>query len=174
MRPRIFHAAMLLTAAKILKENESMLSGRVRFMFQPAEETFEGAKDMLANGVLEGVDAALAYHVGPGRMPVGLFMYNSGKTMMYSVDGFRITIHGGRPRRISAQFHRPNQYRCPCVPCLGIADCSGGRSRQSLCADHRQIFSRRFQPPTSSLILPSSKEPCAPMTVPAVRNWSGG
>ena len=47
-----FHAAMLLTAAKILKENESMLSGRVRFMFQPAEETFEGAKDMLANGVL--------------------------------------------------------------------------------------------------------------------------
>ena len=89
-----FHAAMLLTAAKMLKENESMLSGRVRFMFQPAEETFEGAKDMLAHGVLEGVDAALAYHVGPGRMPVGLFMYNSGGTMMYSVDGFRITIHG--------------------------------------------------------------------------------
>ena len=89
-----FHAAMLLTAAKMLKENEAMLSGRVRFMFQPAEETFEGAKDMLAHGVLEGVDAALAYHVGPGRMPVGLFMYNSGGTMMYSVDGFRITIHG--------------------------------------------------------------------------------
>ena len=92
-----FHAAMLLTAAKILKENESMLSGRVRFMFQPAEETFEGAKDMLANGILEGVDAALAYHVGSGRMPVGLFMYNSGGTMMYSVDGFRITIHGREP-----------------------------------------------------------------------------
>ncbi|MBO4997057.1 MAG: amidohydrolase [Lachnospira sp.] len=89
-----FHAAMLLTAAKILKENEDKLSGRVRFMFQPAEETFEGAKDMMTNGVLEGVDAALAYHVGPGRMPVGLFMYNSGGTMMYSVDGFRITIHG--------------------------------------------------------------------------------
>ena len=89
-----FHAAMLLTAAKILKENEDKLSGRVRFMFQPAEETCEGAKDMMANGVLEGVDAALAYHVGSGRMPVGLFMYNSGGTMMYSVDGFRITIHG--------------------------------------------------------------------------------
>ena len=89
-----FHAAMLLTAAKILKENEAMLSGRVRFMFQPAEETFEGAKDMLANGILDGVDAALAYHVGSGRMPVGLFMYNSGGTMMYSVDGFRITVHG--------------------------------------------------------------------------------
>ena len=89
-----FHAAMLLTAAKILKENEAMLSGRVRFMFQSAEETFEGAKDMMANGILEGVDAALAYHVGSGRIPVGTFMYNSGGTMMYSVDGFRITVHG--------------------------------------------------------------------------------
>ena len=89
-----FHAAMLLTAAKMLKENEAALSGRVRFMFQPAEETFEGAKDMAANGILEGVDGALAYHVSPGRMPVGLFMYNSGGTMMYSVDGFRITVHG--------------------------------------------------------------------------------
>lgn len=89
-----FHAAMLLTAAKMLKENESMLAGRVRFMFQTAEETFEGAKDMMANGILEGVDAALAYHVGSGRMPVGLFMYNSKGPMMYSVDGFKITIYG--------------------------------------------------------------------------------
>lgn len=89
-----FHTAMLLTAAKMLKENESSLCGKVRFMFQTAEETFEGAKDMIANGILEGVDAALAYHVGSGRMPVGLFMYNSGGTMMYSVDGFKITIHG--------------------------------------------------------------------------------
>lgn len=52
---------------------------------------------MLAHGVLEDVDAALAYHVGSGRMPVGVFMYNSDGTMMYSVDGFRITIHGRVP-----------------------------------------------------------------------------
>ena len=36
-----FHAAMLLTAAKILKEKENELEGTVKFMFQPAEETFE-------------------------------------------------------------------------------------------------------------------------------------
>lgn len=30
-----------------------MLSGRVRFMFQPAEETFEGAKDMMEDGILD-------------------------------------------------------------------------------------------------------------------------
>lgn len=89
-----FHAAMLLTAAKLLKESEAALKGTVRFMFQPAEETFEGAEDMMAHGILEGVDAALAFHVGPGRMPPGLFMYNAGGVMMSSVDGFQITVHG--------------------------------------------------------------------------------
>ena len=91
-----FHAAMLLTAAKMLKENESELQGTIKFMFQPAEETFEGSKNMIENGILENppVDAALAYHVSPGKMPIGLFMYNDKDTMMYSVDGFKITIHG--------------------------------------------------------------------------------
>ena len=39
-----FHAAMLLTAAKMIKENEDALEGTVKLMFQPAEETFEGSK----------------------------------------------------------------------------------------------------------------------------------
>ena len=91
-----FHAAMLLTAAKMLKENEDILEGTVKFMFQPAEETFEGSKNMIENGILEAPkpDAALAYHVSPGKMPVGIFMYNSKDTMMYSVDGFKIIIKG--------------------------------------------------------------------------------
>lgn len=91
-----FHAAMLLTAAKMLKEKEDTLEGTIKFMFQPAEETFEGSKNMIENGILENppVDAAFAYHVSPGKMPIGLFMYNDKDTMMYSVDGFKITIHG--------------------------------------------------------------------------------
>lgn len=91
-----FHAAMLLTAAKMLKEKEDTLEGTIKFMFQSAEETFEGSKNMIENGILENppVDAALAYHVSPGKMPIGLFMYNDKDTMMYSVDGFKITIHG--------------------------------------------------------------------------------
>lgn len=91
-----FHAAMLLSAAKILKERESELNGTVKFMFQPAEETFEGSRDMIENGILENphVDAALAFHVAPGKVQPGLFMYNSGKVMMNSVDGFRIDING--------------------------------------------------------------------------------
>lgn len=91
-----FHAAILLTAAKMLKENEAELKGTVKFMFQPAEETFEGSKNMIEHGILENpkVDAALAYHVSPGQMPVGIYMYNSTGTMMYSVDGFHIEIKG--------------------------------------------------------------------------------
>ena len=91
-----FHVAMLLTAAKMLKENEDALEGTVKFMFQPAEETFEGAKNMLENGILENPtpDAALAYHVTSGKMPVGIYMYNNASTMMFSVDGFKITVKG--------------------------------------------------------------------------------
>lgn len=89
-----FHAAMLLTAAKMLKENEAELEGTVKFMFQPAEETFEGSKNMIENGILDGVDVALAYHVSSGKMPVGIYMYNNKTTMMFSVDGFKITVKG--------------------------------------------------------------------------------
>lgn len=91
-----FHAAMLLTAAKMLKEKEADLNGTVKLMFQPAEETFEGSRDMIAAGILENppVDVALAYHVSPGQMPTGLVMYNSQSTMMFSVDGFKIEIKG--------------------------------------------------------------------------------
>ncbi|MCI5751615.1 MAG: M20 family metallopeptidase [Oscillospiraceae bacterium] len=91
-----FHAAMLLSAAKLLKQSESQLKGTVKLMFQPAEETFEGSHDMIENGILENphVDAALAFHVAPGKMLPGLFMYNAGGVMMNSVDGFHIDIKG--------------------------------------------------------------------------------
>lgn len=90
------HAAMLLTAARMLKEQEERLRGTVKFMFQPGEETFEGSRDMIQHGILENpkVDAALAFHVAPGRIPLGLYMYNAGGVMMSSVDGFRITLTG--------------------------------------------------------------------------------
>lgn len=91
------HTAMLLTAARMLKERESSLNGTVKFMFQPGEENFTGAINMVENGILENPkpDIAMAYHVGPGQIPTGMFMYNdSGKAMMFSMDGFEIHIAG--------------------------------------------------------------------------------
>ncbi|MCH5273412.1 MAG: M20/M25/M40 family metallo-hydrolase, partial [Lachnospiraceae bacterium] len=77
-----FHAAMLLTAAKLLKEDEASLEGTVKFMFQPAEETFEGSRNMIEHGILEAPkpDAALSYHVSPGKLPIGTYLYNDSGT----------------------------------------------------------------------------------------------
>lgn len=100
------NAAGLLTAAKLLKENEAALAGMVKLMFQPAEETFQGAKAMIEDGVLENPkpDAALSCHVTSGQMPPAVFIYNSTGTMMNSVDGFKIRVkgkgsHGAYPER---------------------------------------------------------------------------
>lgn len=90
------HTSMLLTAARMLRENESNLEGTVKFMFQPAEEIFEGAREMIEAGVLNNpkVDVALAYHVAAGKIPLGIYMYNDNSTMMFSADVFRICIKG--------------------------------------------------------------------------------
>lgn len=90
------HTAMLLTAAKMLKENEDNLKGTIKLMFQPGEEIFEGGKNMIENGVLENpkVDAALAFHVAAGQIPINMIMYNNESTMMFSVDVFKINIFG--------------------------------------------------------------------------------
>jgi len=100
------HAAMLLTAARLLKERESELKGSVRLMFQPAEETLEGCRDMIDHGILDPKpDAAMALHVMAGQLPLGLFLYhNAREAMMFSVENFEITIrgrgsHGAYPHR---------------------------------------------------------------------------
>jgi amidohydrolase len=57
------HTACLLATAQILKSHESMLSCNVRLIFQPSEEgEISGAKMMVDNGVMEGVDAIIAQH----------------------------------------------------------------------------------------------------------------
>lgn len=62
------HAAMLLGAAKLLKDHEDEIEGTVKLMFQPAEEIFEGSHDMIQAGLLEHpkVDGALMIHVMAG------------------------------------------------------------------------------------------------------------
>lgn len=57
------HTAMLLGAAKIIAEHRDELNGRVRLIFQPAEEGGNGALKMIEGGALEGVDAIFGLHV---------------------------------------------------------------------------------------------------------------
>lgn len=91
------HTAMLLGAAKILKAHESELEGMVKLMFQPAEEIFEGSKDMIASGVLENPrpDAALMIHVAAGMpLPAGTVVVSAPGVSAPAADYFTIRVHG--------------------------------------------------------------------------------
>ena len=58
------HTAMLLATAKLLAERQSELSGEVRFVFQHAEEKPPGgASELVAAGVMEGVDLIVGCHI---------------------------------------------------------------------------------------------------------------
>lgn len=71
------HTAMLLGAAKIIAEHRDELNGRVRLIFQPAEEGGNGALKMIERGALEGVDAIFGFHVWMD-LPSGLIGIREG------------------------------------------------------------------------------------------------
>ena len=86
------HMTNLLGAVRFLHEHPEEFSGTVRFVFQPAEEICAGAKLMIAQGVMEGVDRAVGMHVSP-TLPLGKVSAMPGACWA-SNDRFRITVHG--------------------------------------------------------------------------------
>lgn len=89
------HTAMALGAAKILAKEK--LNGRVRFLFQPCEETADdegksGAQRMYAEGAVDGVDYVIAQHVDP-TSPVGTIAINEGPSGG-GVTSWQATIYG--------------------------------------------------------------------------------
>lgn len=89
------HTAMALGAAQLLSKEK--LNGRVRFLFQPSEETADdeglsGAQRMEREGAVEGVDYVIAQHVDPNS-PVGTIAINEGPSGG-GVDTFFATIIG--------------------------------------------------------------------------------
>ncbi|TXR64829.1 M20 peptidase aminoacylase family protein [Bacillus sp. AR18-7] len=87
-----FHTAAIIGAAYLLKEKESSLSGTVRFIFQPAEESSNGACKVIEAGHLRGVQAIFGMHNKPD-LPVGTIGIKDGP-LMAGVDRFEIEIHG--------------------------------------------------------------------------------
>ncbi|MDD7592867.1 MAG: amidohydrolase [Peptoniphilaceae bacterium] len=86
------HISMLLTAARILNDMKEDLCGTVKLAFQPAEEVATGAKAMIADGALEGVDACFAIHVWAG-VAAGTISLEAGPRMA-SADEFHIKVKG--------------------------------------------------------------------------------
>jgi len=87
------HTATVLGVARILSEHADELEGEVRFLFQHAEELPPGGADeMIAAGVMDGVDLVIGAHL-QSPVEVGRVGVVAGP-MLASPDTFTITING--------------------------------------------------------------------------------
>lgn len=87
------HTAMLAGAARVLAARSEALPGEVRFMFQPGEEGYHGARFMLDDGLLDPLpDAAFALHIMPNA-PHGTIGSRAG-TLLASADMLEIAVEG--------------------------------------------------------------------------------
>jgi len=96
------HAASLVATARVLSQIRDQLAGKVRFIFQPAEEICKGAGAMIDSGVLgpEPPEAILGVHAWPG-LPADTVACRQG-TIMASCDVLTVNVsgkggHGARP-----------------------------------------------------------------------------
>jgi amidohydrolase len=88
------HTSIALAVARILSQRRANMHGRIRFVFQPAEEVGGGARAMIADGVLENPrpDFALGLHLW-NNLPVGQIAVTSGP-MMSAADDWGCVISG--------------------------------------------------------------------------------
>jgi len=89
------HTAMLVGAAKLLAARRDTIEGEVKLFFQPGEEGHFGAREMLAEGLLDDdaePDACFAIHIDP-RVPTGRTASRGGP-LMASTSDFEILLTG--------------------------------------------------------------------------------
>ncbi|HEY9845820.1 MAG TPA: amidohydrolase, partial [Candidatus Caenarcaniphilales bacterium] len=172
-RPGIMHACghdvhttVGLGTAMVLAQLRDSLPGNIRFLFQPAEETSQGARWMIQDGVMEKVNAILSVHVFPS-IPAGSIGVRYG-ALTAAADNLEITIigesgHGARPHEaidaiwVAAQvitslqqaISRTQNPLRPVV--LTVGQMSGGRA-PNVIADqvHLRGTVRSLHPETSA------------------------
>jgi len=163
------HTTVGLGTAMVLAELASQLPGNVRLLFQPAEETAQGASWMIADGVMENVSAILSLHVFPS-IPAGKVGIRYG-ALTAAADELEITIigesgHGARPHEaidaiwIAAQvittlqqaISRTQNPLRPAV--LSIGQISGGRAPNVIADQVKLLGSVRSLHPETRTNLP--------------------
>jgi len=89
------HTAMLVQAVHLLHRHRGELAGTVKFMFQPGEEGYGGARLMIADGLIDAdpkPDAAFALHIHP-VVKAGAIMGRPGP-ILASADTWTVTVKG--------------------------------------------------------------------------------
>ncbi len=127
------HMATLLGTARWLKAHESVLSGPVSLLFQPAEEGGHGAKRMIEDGALEGIDCIYGWHNWPA-LPLGTALCPDGPVM--SGNGtFHIRLQGR-----GGHASQPDLARDPVL------------AAAALTLNLQQIVSRRLPPQAAAVV----------------------
>jgi amidohydrolase len=96
------HTTVGLGVARILAPLADQLTARVRLLFQPAEETAQGAAWMLADGAMEGVEALFGVHVFPSLEAGGIGVRSGSLTAAageLEVEVLGEGGHGARPHQ---------------------------------------------------------------------------
>ena len=149
------HTAALWAAASWLKQHEKELSGPVSLFFQPAEEGGHGAREMIADGALEGIDEIYGWHNWP-VIPYGQAVCPDGPVM--SGNGtFEIKINGR-----GGHASQPEVCSDPVLAAAAIT------------MNLQQIISRRLAPQKSAVVSVSSIDaPSSPTVTPETARIGG-
>lgn len=163
------HTTLGLGTAMVLSQLAESLPGKIRFLFQPAEEIAQGASWMIQDGAMEGVEAILGVHVFPSipARSVGI-RYGA---LTAAADDLEIVIqgesgHGARPHEaidaiwIAAQvittlqqaISRTQNPLHPIVLTIGKID--GGRAHNIIADRVRMVGTVRSLHPDSHQNLP--------------------
>ena len=164
------HTTVGLGTAMILSQLGDRLPGKIRFLFQPAEETAQGAGWMIRDGVMDDVDAILGVHVFP-TIPGGSVGIRYG-ALTAAADDLELIIHGesghgARPHEaidaiwIAAQVVTTLQQAIgrtqnPLRPVvLSIGQIQGGRAPNVIADQVRLLGTVRSLHPETSAALPN-------------------
>lgn len=147
------HTAALLVAARVLAEHTDEFSGTVRLMFQPAEESGDGARTLLAHHVLEPKpDFVLGFHTWPDT-PAGMVGVRFGASHASS-DTIKIKVKG-------KGGHGAHPYRCidPVVAaCYMVTQMQTIISRELSISGGGVLTFGRIQGGTAANVIPNEVE----------------
>lgn len=140
------HTATLMAVARWLKANESALAGPVSLLFQPAEEGGHGARVMIEDGALDGVDWIFGWHNWPA-IAFGQAVCPDGPIM--AANGiFEIELTG-----LGGHASQPELCRDPIV------------AAAALTLNLQQIVARRLAPQSAAVVSVTSIDAPSGITV---------